>query len=231
MQYVPMQPRHAEQVAEIHIEGQPGTLLTKLGKPFLTTMYREICRSEWGFGMVALEGDKVVGVGVLTTSTRQLFRDLKRRRLVKLLLPIIPRLLTRPRLLLDVYQSWRYPAKMGGAQTVAGAGDEQDKRGQRSSSKDPTLTDAEFLYLGVREAYRGQKIGSGVFDASIGHCRERQIDYLIALVEHSNWESGLSPKLAHHATHDGWWRCIRQMELNGKLMDVIELDLTHEVGG
>ena len=75
MKYEHMETHHADQVAEIHTEGQPGTLLTKLGKPFLTALYAEICESEWGFGVVALDGDVVCGVGILTTSTRQLFRE------------------------------------------------------------------------------------------------------------------------------------------------------------
>ncbi len=229
MEYKLMEPHHANQVAEIHIEGQPGTLLTKLGKPFLTRLYTEICRSEWGFGVVALDGELVVGVGVLTTSTSRLFRDLKRRRGVHLLLTLIPRLLTHPQLLFDVYQSWRYPAKMDARQSRLMSGNGASVGTQSETTRNPNRKDAEFLFLGVRHAYRGQRVGSGVFDASISFCRERRIDYLLALVEHSNWELRLSPKLAHHATHDGWWRCVRQLELNGRLMDVIELDLTHEM--
>jgi hypothetical protein len=64
-----MEPHRAGQVAEIHIQGQPGTFLTNLGKRFLTTLYRQICHSEWGFGVVAVDGGVVAGVGVLNTYT------------------------------------------------------------------------------------------------------------------------------------------------------------------
>jgi ribosomal protein S18 acetylase RimI-like enzyme len=226
MEYKLMEPHHVDQVAEIHIEGQPGTLLTNLGKPFLATLYREICDSEWGFGVVALDNEIVAGVGILTTSTSRLFRDLKRRRGLQLLLLIIPRLLTHPHLLLDVYQSWRYPAKMGaGHPTPAsdnGAGG--DVTGE--TPRDITRKDAEFLFLGVRKVYQGQKIGSGIFDASVALCKERGIDHLTAVVEHTNWR--LHQKASHHVARYGWRR-LRQIELNGRLMDVIEMDLSHEL--
>lgn len=226
MEYKLMEPRHADQVAEIHIEGQPGTLLTKLGKPFLTRMYAEICRSEWGFGVVALEGERVVGVGVLTTSTGRLFRDLKRRRAVQLVLPLIPRLLSRPRLVLDVYQSWRYPAKMGAGQNRPTSGHGANGRQQDAATDDSKRDNAEFLFLGVRKAYRGQKIASGIFDTSVFFCNEQEIGYLIAIVEHTNWR--LHQVASHHVARYGWRR-LRQIELNGRLMDVIEMDLTREL--
>jgi len=226
MEYKSMEPHHAPQVAEIHIEGQPGTLLTKLGKPFLTTLYAEICHSEWGFGVVAMDGEVVAGVGVMTTSTSRLFRDLKQRRAVPLLLAVIPRLLTHPGLVRDVYQSWRYPAKMG-AGSKRSISDNGATSGQQDSvSPDLRQEQAEFLFLGVRQAYRGQKIGSGIFDTSVVLCREREIGHLIAIVEHTNWR--LHQVASHHVARYGWRR-IRQIELNGRLMDVIEMDLTREL--
>ncbi len=227
MRYKLLEPHHASQAAQIHIEGQPGTLLTNLGKSFLTTLYAEICSSEWGFGVAALDNDVVAGVAILSTSTGQLFRDLKRRRAVQLLLSIIPRLLTHPHLMLDVYQSWRYPAKMGVGHKHStsdnGANDQQQQNDTTQVSK---KKDAEFLFLGVRKEYRGQKVGSGLFDTSVVFCREREIDHLIAVVEHTNWR--LHQTASTHVARYGWRR-IRQMELNGRLMDVIEMDLTREL--
>lgn len=226
MEYKYMEAHHADQVAEIHIEGQPGTLLTKLGKPFLTALYAEICQSEWGFGVVALDGDVVCGVGILTTSTKHLFRDLRQRRAVRLILPIIPRLLTHPRVIVDVYQSWRYPAKMGVGRQHSTSDNGTTGKSHNETAKKPGQEDAEFLFLGVRKAYRGRKIASGIFDNSVVFCHERKIGHLIAMVEHTNWR--LHQVASHHVARYGWRR-IRQIELNGRLMDVIEMDLTHEL--
>jgi hypothetical protein len=43
-----LQPADAETAADIHIEGQPGTVLTLLGRPFLVELYRVVCLSQWG---------------------------------------------------------------------------------------------------------------------------------------------------------------------------------------
>jgi hypothetical protein len=228
MQYKLMEPHHAHQAAEIHIEGQPGTLLTKLGKPFLSTLYTEVCHSEWGFGVVALDAEVVTGVGILSTSTSRLFRDLKRRRAMQLMLAVIPRLLTHPHLVVDVYQSWRYPAKMGVARkpSTSDNGARMGEHNETNTTPNPKKKDAEFLFLGVRKAYRGQRIASGIFDQSVILCREQKVDHLIATVEHTNWR--LHQAGSTHVARYGWRR-IRQMELNGRLMDVIEMDLTREL--
>ena len=42
IEYRYLQPEDAEAAADIHIEGQPGTVLTQLGRPFLTEMYRAV---------------------------------------------------------------------------------------------------------------------------------------------------------------------------------------------
>jgi ribosomal protein S18 acetylase RimI-like enzyme len=227
MQYELLEPHHASQAAQIHMEGQPDTLLTNLGKPFLTKLYAEICSSEWGFGVVALDGEVVAGVALLSTSTSQLFRDLKRRRAVPLLLSILPRLLTHPRLMLDVYQSWRYPAKMGVGRKHSlsdnGANAQQKQNDATQVSK---KKDAEFLFVGVRKEYRRQGVGTGIFDTSIALCREREIDHLIAVVEHTNWL--LHRAASTHAARYGYRR-VRQIELNGRVMDVVKMDLTREL--
>lgn len=227
MKYKLLEPHHAGQAAQIHIEGQPGTLLTNLGKPFLTTLYAEICSSEWGFGVIALDDEVVAGVAILSTSTGHLFRDLKRRRALQLLLSIVPRLVTHPRLILDVYQSWRYPAKMGIGRTHSisdnGANTQLPQNEATQVSKEK---DAEFLFLGVRKEYRGQRVASGLFDTSVVFCRKREIGHLIAVVEHTNWR--LHRAASTHVARYGWRR-MRQIELNGRLMDVIEMDLTREL--
>ncbi len=46
------------------------------------------------------------------------------------------------------------------------------------------------------------------------------------MVEHTNWR--LHRAASTHVARYGWRR-IRQMELNGRLMDVIEMDLTREL--
>ena len=51
LEYRYLQPEDAKAAAEVHVEGQPGTVLTMLGQPFLEELYRAVCCSEWGEGI------------------------------------------------------------------------------------------------------------------------------------------------------------------------------------
>lgn len=222
-QYAAMKPEHADQVADLHIEGQPNTLLTRMGKGFLKTMYAEIVSSDWGFGVVALDGNVVIGVGVLSRGTKRLLNDLVRRRWWKLLPPALSTLVRNPGLSLELYRTWRYPKKV-----EKGIGKGGKEGGEEGATEKPRAhKDAgEFLYLGVRKSHRGQKIASGIFDAAVPACVEKGVMYLLAVVDEKNWR--LHQVASHHVARYGWRR-IRKIELNDRTMDVIEMDLSREL--
>lgn len=173
MRAVLMQPHHAPQVADIHIEGQPGTFLTKLGRGFLTALYAEISRSPYGFGVVAMEGDLVVSVTVLSTSTSRLFDDMKSRHALRLVLPILPQVLRRPALLRDIWHTWRYPSK-----SSASDNNQPTERKQK--------VEAEFLFIGTRSTYRRQRIGMYMFDRGVAYAITRGVRQISAVVDQKN---------------------------------------------
>ena len=215
MRYELMQPDHAAQVAEIHIEGQPGTLLTRMGRRFLTRMYAEVVSSMWGFGVVAVDGETVAAVSVLTTSTGAMFDYLKRRRWLPMGVALLPQLLRRPKLLVDIFQAWRYPSKLDAGQSGISSSEDRSSQGDADS--------AEFLFIGVRSTYRRQKVGLAMFDYVLEVCQQRSIGRVLALVDEKNdrlHELG-SKRLGHRG-----WRPLRQIEFNGRPMDVIEFDLS-----
>ena len=53
MPIVPLDPAHAAAAARLHIDGQPGTFLTRLGPEVLTVLYRALPQSPAGFGFAA----------------------------------------------------------------------------------------------------------------------------------------------------------------------------------
>ena len=53
MPITPLTPDHAPDAARLHIAGQPGTFLTRLGPDVLTVFYRGLPQSPVGFGYVA----------------------------------------------------------------------------------------------------------------------------------------------------------------------------------
>ncbi len=173
MRVVLMQPDHAPQVADIHIEGQPGTFLTRLGRGFLTALYAEISRSPYGFGVVAVEGDLVVSVVMASTSTPRLFAEMRSRHVLRLAWPILPQVLRHPALLRDIWHTWRYPSKSSASHAK--------RSGERSSK-----VEAEFLFFGTRPDYRRQRIGMYLFDRAIAQSILRGVRQISAVVDQKN---------------------------------------------
>ena len=58
-----LQPEDAEAAADIHIEGQPGTTLTLLGRRFLVELYQAVYHSKWAEGVGAFDGGRDLAEG------------------------------------------------------------------------------------------------------------------------------------------------------------------------
>jgi ribosomal protein S18 acetylase RimI-like enzyme len=155
-----------------------------------------------------MEGDLMVGVAVITTSTRELFDYIKFKRSWRLLWPLLKQVVRKPGLVYNALQSLRYPQKMRASIETKGksAGDRR----------------AEYLFLGVRREYRRQHIGTRVFEASVEECRQHGVSRLVALVDSENYrlKTGGDKYAARYN-----WRLLRTIELHGREMDVILMDL------
>lgn len=103
-----LQPEDSEAAADIHIEGQPGTILTMLGRPFLMELYRAICRSEWSEGIGVFDGDRLVAQTAMAVSSAKFFSEFKRRHLWRVAIPVGWAVLRNPKLILNVIQGWSY---------------------------------------------------------------------------------------------------------------------------
>ena len=76
IEYRYLQPGDAEAAAEIHIEGQPGTVLTLLGRRFLTELYRAVTWSTWGEGIGAFDDGRLVAQTAMAVSSEKFFEAL-----------------------------------------------------------------------------------------------------------------------------------------------------------
>jgi hypothetical protein len=152
---------HARQVAEIHVEGQLGTFLTRLGIDFLTQLYTAITVSECAFGRVVLDGTTVAGAGIVSSNTSQLFREVKLHHWHRLAWPVARQTLRHPALLGELMQSWRYPTK-----NAAPPGD------------------AEVLFMGLRQDYTRHGLGPRLlFDLlDVANQRNRPVRWLVGAV-------------------------------------------------
>lgn len=101
-------PEDAEVAAEIHIEGQPGTVLTLLGRRFLVELYRAVCYSEWGEGIGAFENDRLVAQTAMAVSSEKFFFEFKTRRLWRVAWPVALSILRKPDIVSSVVKGWSY---------------------------------------------------------------------------------------------------------------------------
>ena len=125
MKFTTLAPTHAAAAARLHIAGQPGTFLTKLGPEVLTVFYRALPQSPVGFGFVGeapvaapaelveakapADVPPVSGFVAATTSTGQLFLELGTRQLPHFLPPLLRRLGQQPTLFWQAAQTLLYP--------------------------------------------------------------------------------------------------------------------------
>jgi len=127
---LPYTKEHAQQAAEIHIEGQPHTFLTRLGPEVLTKLYEAMAESPLAMGKVMVEGDKVVVIAIAAQDTSRMFRDIKRHHWHQLAWPLVKQFLRTPSILADIWQNIRYPVKVSAPEN-----------------------EAEILFLGMRREY------------------------------------------------------------------------------
>ncbi|MCB0208084.1 MAG: hypothetical protein KDJ52_02065 [Anaerolineae bacterium] len=120
IEYRYLQPEDAEQAAEIHIEGQPGTVLTHLGRPFLVELYRAVCCSQWGEGIGAFDEGRLVAQTAMAVSSAKFFSEFKWKYLWRVALPVAMTVLKKPTILTDVVKGWGYADQ---TQSPEGEGD------------------------------------------------------------------------------------------------------------
>ena len=160
----PLEPRDAAVTADLHIEGQPGTFLTSLGRRFLEALYAQMAVSPYCFGYVAVdERGEVIGVVTGTTDSSAIFKELVLRKGYKLALPVLGSILRHPSLIRNVFQTLVYPS-----QTEIEPGE------------------TEMLYLATRAERRGEGIGRALWWAFADEMRAKGFRSLGLCVDEGN---------------------------------------------
>ncbi|RME99261.1 MAG: hypothetical protein D6768_15420 [Chloroflexi bacterium] len=104
--YLPLD--YVDEAADVHIEGQPGTVLTRLGRSFLQELYRAMCVSKWADAIGAFDNDRLIGLGAVAVSSEQFFAEFKRKHLWRVAVPSALSVLKDPAILKNVVDGWRY---------------------------------------------------------------------------------------------------------------------------
>ena len=196
MDTIPFTRAHARQAAEIHIEGQPGTFLTRLGIDFLTRMYQAMADSPQAFGVTVVDEDTVAGVAIVALNTTRVFQEMKRQHWHRLLWPMIRRVLRDPLLVGDIVQSIRYPATLH-----APPGE------------------AEVLFLGLRRPYMRRGLARRLSNLIMDEAHRRGCTSATTLVARQNRAARWIIAAIPGAYVD------REVDLNGKIMLVYRVKL------
>jgi ribosomal protein S18 acetylase RimI-like enzyme len=136
MEYRYLQLQDAATAADIHSEGQPGTVLTLLGHPFLVELYRAVCRSQWSEGIGVYDDGQLVAQTAMAVSSPRFFTEFKRRYLWRVSAPIALSILKNPKIISYVVKGWSYA--------------DQTKSPER---------EGDVIFLGVKRAYLRQGLG------------------------------------------------------------------------
>lgn len=108
-EYRYLQPEDAKTAATIHVEGQPGTVLTLLGHRFLVELYRAVVCSKWAEGIgVFGKNNKLVAHSAIAVSSTRFFSEFKTRYLWRATLPVTWAVLKNPKIFYYLVQGWNY---------------------------------------------------------------------------------------------------------------------------
>jgi ribosomal protein S18 acetylase RimI-like enzyme len=101
-------PEYLDNAVDIHIQGQPGTTLTLLGRHFLTQLYRAALYSKWAEVFGVFHQGELVAQALMAVSSAHFFSEVKWRYLWRAALPVGMSLVKNPQLFSYIGQSWRY---------------------------------------------------------------------------------------------------------------------------
>lgn len=161
--YRMLAPRWASDAARIHAEGQPHTVLTKLGHHFLTEFYRHQCESQYGACIGAFDGDELVGIITLGLPNARLFDEFKRQRLWRVAPAVALQMIRHPDLVRFLWQSWKYT-------DIVETGEDE----------------ADVLFLGVKKKYQRLGVAPELIKCVLGWMGAHDVPYCLMMVEKDN---------------------------------------------
>ncbi|MFH1963609.1 MAG: GNAT family N-acetyltransferase [bacterium] len=178
--------QNAKEIAQIHIEAIDTGFISSLGLNFVRTLYREICKSEIGFGYVAKENSEVVGFIVGAIDVSKLYKEIVFKKGFLFIMPLI-KYFFRFTTLKRIAETLFYPYRVKN-----------------------DYCKAEILAVGVKKEHRGKGVGGKLMEATIAEFRRRGIKEVKALTYDENEPSnqyylnqGFKPigKIKHHENY------------------------------
>jgi ribosomal protein S18 acetylase RimI-like enzyme len=149
-------------MARIHREALPTAFLPSLGLSFLKLLYRALARDPDGVALVAENGRGIVGFATGTSSVKRFYRRFFIRYGVPAAASVVPRLVSRPRVLAHALETARYPDGADG------------------------LPEAELLSIAVHPAWTAKGTGRMLAEGILRGLAQRGADQVKVVVAQEN---------------------------------------------
>jgi len=163
MEYITLKINHASQVARLHIEGISTGFISSLGHEFVTALYEAIVESEYSFGFVAVENDKVLGFVAFTTNLNSLYKSIMFKKGLRFAFLLAGKMFSFQRIK-KVFETVFYPSRI----------------------EKMVLPKAELLSIAISDEARGRGLATQLTQQGFTECAKRGITKVKVLVAASN---------------------------------------------
>jgi ribosomal protein S18 acetylase RimI-like enzyme len=163
VEFKDLQPAHAQQIAELHIESISTGFISSLGIDFVACLYGAIARSKSSFGFVAEKDGKVLGFVAFTTNLNKLYKSVILKKGLLFTLLLAGRMVSFQRVK-RVFETLFYPGRI----------------------KKMNLPAAELLSIAVARQERGKGLAGQLIKKGFQHCQKEGIDKVKVLIGAGN---------------------------------------------
>jgi len=163
MEFVKLQHRHTDQIAERHIEGISTGFISSLGIEFVTALYEAIAQSQSSFGVVAEEENRVLGFVAFTTDINKLYKSVVLKKGWRFALLLAGKMFS-PKRLKKMFETLFYPYRI----------------------RKMNLPYAELLSIVVAPEASGKGIGTQLLQKGLQGCARIGVERVKVLVGTNN---------------------------------------------
>ena len=154
---------HADQVAQLHVQGIQTGFISSLGDKFVTTLYKQIALSDYAFGVVAIENAQVLGFVAFTTNLSGLYKSVILKGGFRLVWLLAGKLFSW-KTIKRIFETLFYPNRV----------------------KNLDLPSAELLSIAIDQKAQGKGIATALIKQGLAECSARGIDRIKLLVAQQN---------------------------------------------
>lgn len=163
MTVIALEKKYAVDIAKLHTQGISTGFISSLGEDFVASLYQAIAEDENSFGIVAVEGNTVLGFVAFSTNLSALYKHVVRKKGFKFAFILARRMLSF-RVFKKVIDNILYPSKM----------------------KKAGLPSAELLSIVVARQAQGKGIARQLVQKGLEESAARGIDKVKVLVSAEN---------------------------------------------